>query len=102
MELKLAGIMLQISTLLYLFSMAGYLFFLFDQRDRIQKVSFYLVSTAVGIHFLSILVTGIAAQDLPIKNMAQSLSLSALAFGSMFLYFQYKFNLKILGPLNFL
>lgn len=77
--------------------MAGYLFFLFDQRDKIQKISFYLVSTAVGVHFLSILVTGIAAQDLPIKNMAQSLSLAALAFGGMFLYFQYKFNLKILG-----
>ncbi|RLB87989.1 MAG: c-type cytochrome biogenesis protein CcsB, partial [Deltaproteobacteria bacterium] len=77
--------------------MAGYLFFLFDQRDRIQKISFYLVSTAVGVHFLSVLTVGIAAQDLPIKNMAQSLSLSALAFGCMFLYFQYKFNLKILG-----
>jgi len=92
-----SSILLQISTLLYLFSMAGYLFFLFDQRDRIQKISFYLVATAVGVHFLSILVTGIAAQDLPIKNMAQSLSLAALAFGGMFLYFQYKFNLKILG-----
>lgn len=94
---NISSILLQISTLLYFFSMAGYLFFLFDQKDRIQKISFYLVSTAVGVHFLSILLLGIAARDLPVQNMVQSLSLAALAFGGMFLYFQYKFNLKILG-----
>ena len=100
MELQLtriSSILLQISTLLYFFSMAGYVFFLFDQKDKLQKISFGLVLAAVGTHFFSILGTGIAAGELPIQNMAQSLSLSALAFGCMFLYFQQKFNLKILG-----
>jgi cytochrome c-type biogenesis protein CcsB len=96
-QLAYASIMLQLATLLYLFSMAGYLFFLFDQKDRIQKISFYLVSAGVGVHFVSILLTGIAAKDLPVQNMVQSLSFAGFAFGGMFLYFQYKFNLKILG-----
>lgn len=97
MDLQPASIMLHLATLLYFFSMAGYVFFLFDQRDRIQKVSFFLVSTGVGIHLLSVVATGIAARDLPVQNMVQSLSLAALSLGGMFLYFQYKFNLKILG-----
>ncbi len=94
---SVSSILLQISTLLYFFSMAGYLFFLFDQKDRIQKISFFLVSVAVGVHLFSIVATGIAAKELPVQNMVQSLSLAALSFGCMFLYFQYKFNLKILG-----
>jgi len=98
MELvSISTLTLQLSTLLYFFSMAGYVFFLFDQKDRIQKLSFWLVSTAVGVHFVSILFMGISARDLPVQNMVQSLSLAAFAFGCMFLYFQYKFNLKILG-----
>jgi cytochrome c-type biogenesis protein CcsB len=99
MEISLAttGIMLQLASLFYFFSLAGYLFFLFDQRDKIQKISFCLVSAAVGIHFLSILCAGVLTGKLPVNNMAQSLSMSALALGGMFLYFQYKFNLKILG-----
>lgn len=96
-QLATASIMLQLATLLYLFSMAGYLFFLFDQKDRIQKISFGLVSAGVGVHSISILLTGIAGKELPVQNMVQSLSLAAFAFGGMFLYFQYKFNLKILG-----
>jgi cytochrome c-type biogenesis protein CcsB len=96
-QLASASIMLQLATLLYFFSMAGYLLFLFDQKDKIQKISFFLVSVGVGVHGISILLTGIAGRDLPVQNMVQSLSLAAFAFGSMFLYFQYKFNLKILG-----
>lgn len=97
MGLQSAFIMLQISTLLYFFSMAGYLFFLFNQQDRTQKISFYLVSAAVMVHFFSVVATGIITRGLPIHNLVQSLSMAALALGSMFLYFQYRFNLKILG-----
>lgn len=89
--------MLQVSTLLYCLSMAGYLFFLVKQQDQIQKISFGLVLAAVLIHLLSVAVTGVATQGLPIHNLVQNLSMAALALGVMFVYFQYKFNLKILG-----
>jgi len=92
-----ANIMLQVSCLLYFFSMAGYLFFLFNQKEKTQKRSFYLLASAVLVHLAGVVVAGIATRGLPIHNLVQSLSMAALAFGCMFLYFQYKFNLKILG-----
>jgi len=97
MGLQSANIMLQLSCLLYFLSMAGYLFFLFNQRENTQKRSFYLLSAAVAVHLLSVAAVGITTRDLPIHNLVQSLSMAALAFGCMFIYFQYKFNLKILG-----
>jgi cytochrome c-type biogenesis protein CcsB len=97
MGLQSASMMLQLSTLLYFFSMAGYLLFLFNQKEKIQQISFYLVAAAVLVHLVSVVTTGIATKGLPVHNLVQSLSMAALAFGCMFLYFQYKVNLKILG-----
>ena len=85
------------SALLYFISMSGYLCYLFHQKDRIQQISIGLVGAAVVVHLVSVVMTGVATQGLPIHNLVQSLSMSALAFGAMFLYVQYRFNLKILG-----
>lgn len=95
--MNLAHILLQGSAVLYFLSMAGYLCYLFHQKDRIQQVSFGLAATAVGGHLISVILTGIAMEGMPIHNLVQSLSMAALAVGGMFLYFQYRLNLKILG-----
>ena len=97
MNLQTAGMVLQLSTVLYFISMAGYLLFLFNQKSRYQKTAFYLISTAIVFHLISIMIYTIATGHAPIQNLPQSLSLAAFALGSMFLFFQYKFNLKILG-----
>ena len=95
--MTLSNILLQGAALLYFISMAGYLCYLFHQKDRIQKSAFILTAIAVGMHLVSVVQLGISSGGLPIHNLVQSLSMSALAFGIMFIYVQWRFNLKILG-----
>lgn len=97
MGVQTGNVLLQIACLLYVSSLAGYLIFLVRQKDRIQKISFYLIALGVGVHLAGTLTLGVTIRSLPVQNLVQSLSMSALALGSMFLYVQYKFNLKMLG-----
>lgn len=95
--MTISNILLQSAALLYFTSMAGYLCYLFHQKDRIQKVSFGIVAVAVAVHLVSVILAGIDIKGMPIHNLVQSLSMAALALGGMFVYVQYRFNLKILG-----
>ncbi|WP_300456491.1 cytochrome c biogenesis protein CcsA [Desulfobacula sp.] len=88
---------LQITTVLYFLSMAGYVLFLFNQKKIYQKSAFRLISLAIVVHLISMMVYTMATRQVPIQNLSQSLSLAALALGGMFLIVQYKFDLKILG-----
>ena len=97
MSLQTALMVLQITTLLYFISMAGYILFLFNQKKIYQKIAFCFISTAVVFHFISMMIYTMATQHVPIQNLSQSLSLAAFFLGGMFLFFQYKFDLKILG-----
>lgn len=97
MSLQTADTVLQITTLLYFLSMTGYVLFLFNQKSVYQKTAFLLISTAIGLHGVSILIYILVAHHVPVQNMSQNLSLAAFSLGCMFLFSQYKFNLKILG-----
>ncbi|MEX1301051.1 MAG: cytochrome c biogenesis protein CcsA [Desulfotignum sp.] len=97
MGIQTGNILLQIAFLFYVSSLAGYVFFLVRQKERIQKISFYLIAIGVGVHFAGMAALGATIKSLPVQNLVQSLSMAALAFGAMFLYVRYKFNLKMLG-----
>ncbi len=97
MNLQIADIALQLSTMLYFASMSGYLLFLFNQKPTWQRTAFYLIFAAIGFHFASMTIYTITIKQIPIQNLSQSLSVAAFFLGCMFLFFQYKFNLKILG-----
>jgi len=97
MNLQAADMVLQITTVLYFTSMIGYLLFLFNQKSTYQRSALYLISTAIGFHFVSMVIYTIATRHVPIQNLSQSLSVAAFSLGCMFLFFQYKFDLKILG-----
>jgi cytochrome c-type biogenesis protein CcsB len=97
MEIQTGNTLLQIAFLFYVASLAGYLFFLIHQKDRIQKISFFLIAAGVGVHCAGMVVLGLAVNSLPVHNLVQSLSMAALALGAMFLWVRYKFNLKMLG-----
>ncbi len=97
MEVQTAGIVLDFAVILYCMSMAGYLLFLFNQKSVLQKISFYLISGAVAVHLASIAAYTLGTGALPVQNLSQNLSVAAFALGIMFLFFQYKYDLKILG-----
>ncbi|WP_457553069.1 cytochrome c biogenesis protein CcsA [Desulfobacula sp.] len=97
MNFQTADMVLQITTLLYFTSMIGYLLFLFNQKSMYQKISFYLITAAITLHFISMVIYTIVTNLVPIQNLSQCLSLAAFFLGGMFLFFQYRFELKILG-----
>lgn len=97
MSLQTAQMVLQLTTVLYFTSMAGYVLFLFNQKKAYQKTAFGLIALAVLFHFISMVIYTIASRQVPIQNLSQSLSMAAFALGGMFLFSQYKFDLKILG-----
>ena len=97
MNLQTADIILKITTMLYFTSMAGYLLFLFKQKSIYQRTAFYLITTAVAFHLVSMIIYTMSTRSVPIQNLSQSLSVAAFFLGSMFLFFQYRFDLKILG-----
>ncbi|CCK79034.1 CcmC: cytochrome c assembly protein [Desulfobacula toluolica Tol2] len=77
--------------------MAGYVLFLFNQKKVYQKAAFRLITAAIAFHLISMVIYTAATRHVPILNLSQNLSMAAFALGSMFLFFQYKFDLKILG-----
>lgn len=97
MNLQTADLVLQAATFLYFVSMIGYGLFLFNQKPGFQKAAFWAIAGGVGLHSLSMVVYTIATGHIPIQNLVQTLSASAFALGGMFLFFQYRFDLKILG-----
>ncbi len=97
MNLQAADMILQLSTVLYFFGMAGYLFFLFKQKEAYQKLAFSLTCAAIVCHFVSMVIYTIVASHLPLQNLSQNLSLAAFFVGCMFVFFQFRFDLKILG-----
>ena len=97
MSLQTAQMLLQITTVLYFISMAGYISYLFNQKKIYQKTALGFISTAIAVHFISMIIYAIATGHVPIQNLSQSLSVAAFFLGCMFLFFQYKFDLRILG-----
>lgn len=97
MNLQAAGIVLQIASALYFISMTGYVLFLFNQKKIYQKTAFKLIASAIVLHFISIILYFTASGHVPLQNLSQSLSAAAFALGCMFLFFQIRFDLKILG-----
>lgn len=97
MNLQTADIVLQLATVFYFSAMGGYIFFLFKQKESYQKIAFSLTCLAVACHLVSMVLYTISTAHLPIQNLSQTLSLAALFLGSMFVFFQIRFDLKILG-----
>ncbi|MCM2285255.1 MAG: cytochrome c biogenesis protein CcsA [Desulfobacula sp.] len=97
MNVRIDDMLLQMATVLYFFSMAGYGGFLFSQKKLYQRAGLSLIASAVLLHFISMAAYTLSNRHVPIQNLSQSLSLSAFALGCMFLFFQYKSDLKILG-----
>lgn len=97
MTVPTANILLQVTAILYFISMAGYGLFLFNQKKGYQQASFCIISMAIILHFISMAVYTASTRHVPIHNLSQSLSMAAFALGCMFLFFQFKFDLKILG-----
>ncbi|MDM8526434.1 c-type cytochrome biogenesis protein CcsB [Desulfococcaceae bacterium HSG8] len=93
----MAGILIIVTILFYIFSTAAYAAYLFFQKNYLHKAGCCLMAGGFFCHsgFLgySIATSGY----LPVHNLHGTLSLAGWSVAGIFLIFQYRFNLKVLG-----
>jgi cytochrome c-type biogenesis protein CcsB len=83
--------------LFYIFSTAAYLAFLFFQKNYFHKAGYFLLLTGFLFHCTALGYGYIKSGYIPVHNLQETLSIAAWAMAAVFLVFQYKFRLKILG-----
>jgi cytochrome c-type biogenesis protein CcsB len=81
----------------YLLSTIGYLLYLFFQKDYLQKTGFCLMAAGFLCHTGEIGYRFFRTGQFPVANFHETLSLAGWALAGVFLLFQYRLGLKILG-----
>ncbi|MCP3955934.1 MAG: c-type cytochrome biogenesis protein CcsB [Desulfobacterales bacterium] len=81
----------------YLLSSATYLAFLLSQKKNLDRVALCLFITGFLCHLTSVGYDFTRTGQIPVHNLYQTLSLSALAVAVIFIVFHFKFKLKVLG-----
>ena len=86
-----------ITIFFYMMSTAGYIAYLFIQKNLLQRAAFYLLMTSFLCHSASIGYAFVKSGYFPIHNLHETLSIVGWTITGVFLIFQYKYHLKILG-----
>ncbi len=81
----------------YLLSTIGYFAYLFLQKDVFQQTGFYLLVAGFCCHTAAIGYRFIQSGHFPVNNLHEVLSIVGWTIAGVFLVFQYRFHLKILG-----
>ena len=81
----------------YMLSTAGYVAYLFLQKDYLQKIGVYLISAGFLCHTAWIGYGIFQSGHFPVNNLHQTLSLISWTIAGVFLIFRYRFRFKILG-----
>lgn len=85
------------SIVFYLLSTAGYSGYLFLQKDRLQKLGYYALLAGFVVHTAAIVTAFVQSGQMPVGNLHQTLSFAGWAVAGVFLAFQFKYRLKVLG-----
>lgn len=86
-----------IAVLLYMLSSAAYMSYLFFQKNHFQRIGYYIFLIGFLIHSAAITYAFATAGVFPVRNLYETLVIAAWAIAGVYLIFQYKFDLKILG-----
>jgi ABC-type transport system involved in cytochrome c biogenesis permease subunit len=90
-------IVIYITVLFYSVSTAGYLLYLFIQKNYLHQIGRYLLITGFLWHSAAIVYWFIQTGAIPVHNLRETVTIAGWAVVGVFIIFQYKFNLKILG-----
>ncbi|WDN88326.1 hypothetical protein BuS5_01294 [Desulfosarcina sp. BuS5] len=83
--------------LFYLLSAAGYVGYLFLQKDYMQKCGFFFISAGFLLNCIIICIGYIKSGHIPAQNLRETLFLAGWAASGIFIILHHKFNIKILG-----
>jgi len=86
-----------ITIMFYMLSTAGYVAYLFAQKDYLQKGGFSLLAAGFVVHTAAIAYGFAQSGHFPVNNLSETLSLAGWTVAGVFVIFQYRFKLKILG-----
>jgi cytochrome c-type biogenesis protein CcsB len=81
----------------YLLGAAGYFSYLLWQKEGLQKGALLLLILGFIVHSLHIGIAFGQSGKFPAQNMQQTLIVAGWALVAVYLWLQYKFNLKVLG-----
>ena len=82
---------------LYLLSTAGYFAYFFLQKNFLHKAGYYLLLIGFLCHCLVLGYGFVKSGHIPVHNLNETLSIAGWAVAGVFIVFQYRYNLKILG-----
>ena len=89
------GILLTIA--FYGASTAAYAVFLVHQKKTLYRSGVMLLSAGFAIHLILVAAGTLRSGHLPVNTLRDTLSFGALAVAGVFLLFQYRYRLKVLG-----
>ncbi len=78
-------------------STAAYTVFLVRQKKSFYRAGVVLLSAGFGIHLVLVLAGTFHSGHLPVNTMRDTLSFGAMCVAGVFLVFQYRYRLKVLG-----
>jgi cytochrome c-type biogenesis protein CcsB len=81
----------------YLLSTAGYVGFLFFQKNALNKAGKYFLLAGFLCNTLAIIYGFVLSGQMPARDLRETLCIASWAVVCAFLLLQYKFQLKILG-----
>jgi cytochrome c-type biogenesis protein CcsB len=91
------SVFLVIATLCYLGATAGYLVYLFRDREQIHRISWTVMLVGALFHGAAVAMRAVSAGRLPVTTIQEALSLFALVFVVTYLILQVRLQLRILG-----
>jgi len=90
-------IFIVITVLMYLLSSAAYLTYLFLQRDLLHKIGYGLFAAGFFAHSMALVLALIKSGQLPAGSLPGNLLIACWALSAVFIYFQFRFRLKVMG-----
>ncbi len=83
--------------LLYILSAASYLFFLLAQKRYLYKIGLYLLICGFIACTTKIAAAAFIRGQIPVHNLSETLFIGAWAISAVFIFFEYRFDIKALG-----
>lgn len=90
-------LLILIAIIFYILGTAGYLAYLFLQKNLFQQTGYYLLAGGFLFQTLAIAYGFVQSGHMPVTNLSETLCVAGWAIAGVFLIFQYKFKLKVLG-----
>ncbi len=90
-------LMIIVTVSFYMLSAAGYLAYLFAQKEPLHRIAYGLLAAGFVCHSALVGYRFFDTGRIPVQNLHETLSFAGWALAGVFLVIQYRFKLRILG-----